>query len=119
MFRNNKGFSLIFAIFLLIVFSIIGTALITMVSTSHESSAEDLLFSQAFFLAESGAEIRIYQCVKDGNCNDNKTYLYNSNRIKTKIYKLADLPEDKTFYQVKSEAKIRHIKRAIIVKFWK
>lgn len=119
--KNNKGFSLIFAIFLLIVFAIIGTAILTMLTTSYQSSSEDLISTQAFFLAESGAEIRIFQLISDNDSSENKNYYFSANsnyRIYTHLKKLADLPDSRELYKVRSTGKISTIQRTIKIKFW-
>ncbi|MGB9730609.1 pilus assembly PilX family protein [Calditerrivibrio nitroreducens] len=57
-FKNKKrGSTLIFAIFLLLVFSFIGFSLVSMLSGQNISSSEELHSIKAFFLAESGLEI--------------------------------------------------------------
>lgn len=121
MFHNNKGFSLIFAIFLLIVFAIIGTAILTMLSTSSLSSSEDLISTQAFFLAESGAEIRIFQLISNNDSSQSKSYYFSTNsnyKIYTHLKKLADLPDSRKLYKVRSTGKISEIQRTIKIKFW-
>ena len=121
MFHNNKGFSLIFAIFLLIVFAIIGAAILTMLSTSSLSSSEDLISTQAFFLAESGAEIRIFQLISNNDSSQSKSYYFSTNsnyKIYTYLKKLADLPDSRKLYKVRSTGKISAIQRTIKIKFW-
>ncbi|MGC9061251.1 pilus assembly PilX N-terminal domain-containing protein [Calditerrivibrio sp.] len=57
-FKNKKrGSTLIYAIFLLLVFSFIGFSLVSMLSGQNISSSEELHSIKAFFLAESGLEI--------------------------------------------------------------
>ncbi|MGC8924672.1 MAG: pilus assembly PilX N-terminal domain-containing protein [Calditerrivibrio sp.] len=54
---TKKGSTLIYAIFLLLVFSFIGFSLVSMLSGQNISSSEELHSIKAFFLAESGLEI--------------------------------------------------------------
>jgi len=56
-YNKKKGSTLIFAIFLLLVFSFIGFSLVSMLSGQNISSSEELHSIKAFFLAESGLEI--------------------------------------------------------------
>ena len=123
MFRkleSNKGFSLIFAIFMLLVFGIIGSAVITMLTTSTVTSTEDLLSSQALFLAETGEEIRIKEAL-DGDLTEGvKNYEFKdfeNFKITVSMKKIADIPTGKKIYSLYSTGKVFHIRRKIFVKF--
>ncbi|KAA0257357.1 hypothetical protein FHQ18_09935 [Deferribacter autotrophicus] len=111
---NNKGVSLLFAIFLLLVFSFIGVTLITILINETISSSEELLSIQAFYLAESGCEIAITDNLTDRklsyNSNNTATINYNNFtiEIKRKIY------DNVTVFEC--EAYTGDIKRKIRVK---
>ena len=106
---GNKGAALIVAIFMLIVFAIIGTTIVTMLSTSSITSSEDLISAQTFFMAESGAEIRIKEFL-NGTLTSNKTYTYNDFTIQTSL-------NGNEIVVLKSTASKGNIKRTIKVKF--
>lgn len=55
--RRNDGTSIIFAVFALIVLSILGLAVFSLVSTDMSSSASQILSSRALFAAEAGWQI--------------------------------------------------------------
>ena len=118
---NNKG-SLIFVIFLLILFAFIGGMIVSLLSSSSVSSSEDLLSAQAFYLAESGKEIAIERCLNEGFC-DNATYMLNDgNMVVNFIFSTPiklDNGSDATLYEATSEGKIGSIRRKIEFKFWK
>lgn len=120
MYLNKKGFSLIFAIFLLVVFGIIGTAVLSMLSTSSEITSEDFLSTQAFYLAESGAEIRIYQAIKNDSTTTKKYYFYikPEYKITTQLKNVVTIPNGKKLAEVESRGKIYNIRRTVMVKFW-
>ena len=118
---NNRGAALILAIFMMIVFGVIGAAIVTMLSTSSTTSSEDLISTQTFFIAESGVEIRIKQA-SAGDTSASKTYSYNNYSINVLLTPLSTITKNsevKTMYKVKSSASIYNIRRSIIVKFWK
>ena len=62
---RQKGFALILAIFMLIVFSIIGFVLVNLVTSENVESVEEWQSVQALFLAESGVEIAITECLNN------------------------------------------------------
>lgn len=116
---NRKGFSILFVIFLLIVFSIMGLALIVMLTTSSKISAEYLLSTQAFYLAQSGAEIRIMQAIK-GDKSKSKSYFFADNnkfKIFTEMHNIGKLPDGKNLYLIESQGNIMNLKREIKIKF--
>jgi len=81
---REKGFALVLAIFMLVVFSIIGFVLVNIVTSENMESTEEWQSLQALFLAESGAEIAITECLKNVlKCSgsDNYTLLDASRRI--------------------------------------
>ncbi len=118
----NKRGSLIFVVFLLILFAFIGGMIVSLLSSSSISSSEDLLSAQAFYLAESGKEIAIERCLNEGFC-DNATYIFGNGRMDVKF--LLNTPitlDNKTsaiLYESTSEGEIGSIKRKIEFKFWK
>ena len=116
--RNNRGAAIIFAVFMLVVFALIGAAIVTMLSVSSTTASEDLISTQAFFLAESGAEIRIMKAIS-GDKTSNDNYTYNDYNIRTYITQLGtDTDNTKDFFQVDSLCTKGSIKRKVRVKFW-
>jgi MSHA biogenesis protein MshP len=64
-----KGFSLISAIFLLVVIAALGTFAVTLSTTQHTSSAQDVLGARAYQAARSGIEWGAYQLlITGGGC---------------------------------------------------
>lgn len=53
---RQSGVSLILAIFILVVLSLLGAAMINILSASGESVAREVLSTRALFVAESGAQ---------------------------------------------------------------
>jgi len=117
---DKKGFSLIFAIFMLVIFAVIGASVVTMLTTSTESSSEDLLYAQALYLAESGKEIRIMEAIKGDVSNGNKNYFFienNNLKIEVSLRKLSSIPDNESLYLLNSTGNVFHIRRKIKVKF--
>gem|GEM_PF-1643123 len=118
---NNRGASLIVAIFMLVVFGVIGVGLVSMLTTSHETSSEDMVSIQAFFMAESGAEIKIFDTVKTGSVSP-KSYSWGNYNITTAISSISDITENPKYshyYNIKSKCTVMNIKREIEGKFLK
>lgn len=66
---RSKGFSLISAIFLLVVIAALGTFAVTLSTTQHTSSAQDVMGSRAYQAARSGIEWGAYQLLRTaGGC---------------------------------------------------
>lgn len=56
----QKGFSIITAIFLLVVLSFLGVAMVTTSTSQHQSSAMDVMGSRAYQAARAGIEWAAY-----------------------------------------------------------
>ncbi len=119
MFRKKTGSALLYAVFLIIIFSFLGLLIVNFLSSTSTISSENLLYSQALYCAESGKEIAIMRCL-EGSCTDG-TYDFGNNKILIKYINSVTLPNGKTLYTVTSEcfASIENIKREIEFKFWK
>ena len=112
---NRKGMSLIVAVFMIVVFSFIGITLVSILSTQSISSSEELLSTQALFLAESGVEIAI----KD-NLSAGGTYTLGNGKIELQIEDIGDISDDAGYsdlYKVESTGYIGDIERKIAVKY--
>lgn len=59
--RRHRGFSLISAIFLLVVIAGLGAAMLNISGTQHTSSALDVQGTRAYHAARSGIEWGVYQ----------------------------------------------------------
>ena len=57
--RNNGGFGLIAAVFVIVIMAMFGTLLVFYISTGKITSAEDYLWAQALYSAQSGAQLKI------------------------------------------------------------
>lgn len=65
--RRNGGFSIVSAIFLIVVLSGLAVAAVSLTASQQTSSALDLLGSRAYEAARSGVEYGLYRQV-NGNC---------------------------------------------------
>lgn len=64
----QRGFSLISAIFLLVVIAALGTFAVTLSTTQQQSAALDVLGSRAYQAARAGIEWGAFQALRNGSC---------------------------------------------------
>ncbi|AEI15384.1 hypothetical protein Flexsi_1742 [Flexistipes sinusarabici DSM 4947] len=126
MINNNKGFSLLLAVFLLVVFGFIGVSIITMLSNQSVNSSEELISAQAFHLAESGVEWGIRESIDNGSCNNISGELRIKNQsgyATVNVRKISDNISSQPpanyseLCEVTSTGQINGIKRKLKVKF--
>jgi Tfp pilus assembly protein PilX len=115
---NKKGSALVLAVFLIIILGIIGVTLMNMIVNQNAKSAEEFLYIQALYDAESGAEIAVYECLYNSNCN-NDTYYIKSNNHKVEInYESSATLNGTAVYTISSLSTINNdIRRKIRIKF--
>ncbi len=65
--HNQDGIGLVAAIFLIVVVAMFGVLIARYTMISSQSSAEDYLWAQALYAAESGAKLRILEHDDGGN----------------------------------------------------
>jgi Tfp pilus assembly protein PilX len=65
--KNQEGIGLIAAIFLIVVVAMFGVLIARYTMISSQASAEDYLWSQSLYAAESGAKLRILEHDNGGN----------------------------------------------------
>lgn len=66
--RAARGFSLVSAIFLLIVLAGLGAAIVNISTMQHTSSALDVQGTRAYQAARAGIEWGLYRQIKNGSC---------------------------------------------------
>src|SRR5450759_682946 len=64
----QRGFSLVSAIFLLVVIAALGTFAVTLSTTQQQSAALDVLGSRAYQAARAGIEWGAYQVLQNNSC---------------------------------------------------
>ena len=64
----QRGFSLVSAIFLLVVIAALGTFAVTLSTTQQQSVALDVLGSRAYQASRAGIEWGAYQVLQNGGC---------------------------------------------------
>lgn len=64
--KHQPGFSLVSAIFLLVVIAALGLFTVTISTTQQQSSAMDVLGARAYQAAKAGIEWSIYRITRDG-----------------------------------------------------
>jgi MSHA biogenesis protein MshP len=71
--NNQRGFSAIIVIVLIVLFALIGGYMATLSSVSAISTAVSGASMQAWFAARSGAEWGVHQALNTGNCTGTLT----------------------------------------------
>jgi MSHA biogenesis protein MshP len=66
MMKLQKGFSLVSAIFLLVVLAFLGAAMVTFSTNQHHSAALDVMGSRAYQAARAGVEWGAYRVLRGG-----------------------------------------------------
>lgn len=66
MHKVQRGFSLVSAIFLLVVIAALGTFAVTLSTTQHQSAALDVMGARAYQAARAGIEWGAYQVLQGG-----------------------------------------------------
>lgn len=64
--KIQQGFSLVSAIFLLVVIAALGTFAVTLSTTQHQSEAMDVMGKRAYQAARAGIEWGAYQIIQSG-----------------------------------------------------
>lgn len=73
--NRQLGFSLISAIFLLVVIAALGTFAVTISTTQQQSAALDVLGARAYQASRAGIEWGAYQVLRNGGCPASPTVL--------------------------------------------
>ena len=68
--RNQAGFTLVTAIFLLVVLAALGAFMVTISTTQHAASALDVQGARAYQAARAGVEWGAYQIMNPENTNN-------------------------------------------------
>ncbi|OGS93904.1 MAG: hypothetical protein A3H31_04760 [Gallionellales bacterium RIFCSPLOWO2_02_FULL_57_47] len=66
--KMQRGFSLISAIFLLVVIAALGAFAVTLSTTQQQSSALDVMGARAYQAARAGIEWGAYQALRNSSC---------------------------------------------------
>lgn len=66
--KVQRGFSLVSAIFLLVVIAALGTFAVTISTTQHQSAALDVMGARAYQAARAGIEWGAYQALQASSC---------------------------------------------------
>jgi MSHA biogenesis protein MshP len=67
--RRQQGFTIISAVFLIVILALLGAMMVSMSTSQQVGSARDLIGSRAYFAAKTGIEWGAYQVLQAGSCN--------------------------------------------------
>ena len=111
MFHNKQqGFSIVTALFLIVVLSLLATGMIKILSTSQQSISQEISSIKAYLAARSGLQIAMYQAASttppaNGDIH-NLSYTTNGGLANTTAqvtYVRKDVESDR-YYQINSRA---------------
>ena len=71
--RQQQGFSIIMAIFILVVLSLLGGYMVKLSGTQHATSVLTLQGARAYQAARAGIEWGMYQLIKNDSCVSSST----------------------------------------------
>ena len=75
--RTQRGFSLVSALFLLVVLGALGAYMVSISGTQHFTTLHALQGAKAYHAARSGTEWGIAEAINNGNCNLNTNFTVN------------------------------------------
>lgn len=70
---SARGFSIVSAIFLLVVLATLGTLMLTFSTSQHAGSAQDIQGSRAYQAAKAGIEWGLYELLRASQCAGSST----------------------------------------------
>lgn len=105
---QNQGFSLVAALFVIIVLGLLAAALFRMTQTANIAVAQETLSIRAFFAAESGAQstaMQIFPLSGAGTCANQTINFTNSGLIgcRATVQCVSYTADGETFYEVNSQ----------------
>jgi hypothetical protein len=102
---------------MLVVFGFLGVSLVSMLTVNTTGSVEELSSIQALFTAESGVEIAITECVRNGTCSGTTTYQFEDGKSATVAYGANLTLDSDTIYVVQSKGVVNNAVRQVRIKF--
>jgi len=79
--RQARGFSIVSAIFLLVVLSLLGSLMLTFSTVQHVTSAQDVQGSRAYQAARAGIEWGLYQLLQNNSCTGSSSFAPGTNAL--------------------------------------
>lgn len=78
---SQRGFSLIAAIFLMVVVGLLGTFMVVTTGVQQETPVRGLIVARAYHAARSGLEWGIWQAINNGSCVASTSFTINSGAL--------------------------------------
>lgn len=72
--RQQQGFAIVAAIFLIVVLALLATGMVQIASTSHTSLTQEYTSARAYLAARSGLQWGMYQTIYTGSGNSTITF---------------------------------------------
>lgn len=79
--RQARGFSIVSAIFLLVVLSLLGSLMLTFSTVQHVTGAQDVQGSRAYQAARAGIEWGLYQLRQNSSCSGASSFVPGANAL--------------------------------------
>jgi heme/copper-type cytochrome/quinol oxidase subunit 3 len=115
--KNQEGIGLIAAIFLIVVVAMFGVLIARYTMISSQASAEDYLWSQALYSAESAAQLRILEDDDGGPAGWTWAADPTINTFTTTVSAPSLVGSSTTIYEIQSQATRASITRTIEIRY--
>lgn len=84
--NKQKGISLVAAIFIIVVLSLLGTSMMRLLTTSQQSISQEITSLEAYLAAQSGLQWSMYQAIYSTPGNtDTHTINFNTSNITSDV----------------------------------
>ncbi|MEA3547029.1 MAG: hypothetical protein U9R66_05135 [Thermodesulfobacteriota bacterium] len=115
--NNEKGIGLLGAIFVIVILALFGLLIARYTQTTSVSSAEDYLWAQALYSAESGIRLRMLEHDEGGNWSSWSGYPDVKNFSVSEVSSSLQSPGNPSF--IRAKASRNQIVRELEVKYVK
>lgn len=102
--KNQRGISLVSAIFILVVLSLLGIGMVRLLTTSQQSVSQEITSLEAYLAAQSGLQWGMYQAIYANPAhNDKHTINFTTTNITSDITFLLFLNQTDKYYKITSD----------------
>lgn len=110
--NNQNGFTIVQAIFILVVLALLGTFMVRLSTVQQSTTTQALLQARAYHAGRSGIEWGITQVVNDSVCFSDSTWMVNGYSVSTSCQRFGPYDEgggDIYIYNLKAIATFSNI----------
>jgi len=102
-FKHKQGISLVSAIFILVVLSLLGTGMVRLLTSSQQAISQEITSLEAYLAAQSGLQWGMYQAIYANPANsDSHTINFTTNNITSDVTFSLFINQTKKYYRINS-----------------